>query len=64
MKSNKPKDIAKIFADGKLIDKALRNAAREALRQHKRAGLPVVVWRRGKIVWVGPEGIDVERASR
>ena len=58
MKSDKPKDIAKIFADGKLIDKAVRMAAREALRQHKRAGLPVVVWRRGKTVWVGPEEID------
>ena len=35
-------------------------AIREALRQHKRAGSPVAVWRDGQVVWVPPEEIPEE----
>jgi hypothetical protein len=40
-----------------LIDKALEEAAHQALRMHKRLGNPVVIWRDGKVVWVPPEEI-------
>ena len=53
----KPKDITRIFGEGTLIDKAVREGVREALRQHKRAGNPVAEWRDGKVVWVKPEDI-------
>ena len=49
------RDIAKIFREGTLIDKALERAAREAMRAHKRAGVPLVVWRDGKVAYVEPE---------
>jgi mRNA-degrading endonuclease HigB of HigAB toxin-antitoxin module len=55
----KQKDITKIFKDGKLIDKALSNAVREALLQHKQAGKPVVEWRDGKANWIAPEDIKL-----
>jgi hypothetical protein len=58
MKS-KRKDIAKIFQDGKPIDKALSKAVRDALLQHKQAGHPVVEWRDGKAVWIAPEDIKL-----
>jgi hypothetical protein len=32
---------------------------REALKKHKQAGNPVVVWRDGKMVWLKPEEIQV-----
>ena len=65
MATEKTKDISKIFAEGTLIDRALRLAVREALRRHKEAGLPIVVWRRGKVVLVPPEKIPVDtRATR
>jgi hypothetical protein len=64
MAAEKTKDISKIFAEGKLIDRALRQAVREALRRHKEAGLPIVVWRRGKVVLVPPEKIPVGAGLR
>jgi hypothetical protein len=36
---------------------AMRQAVREALLQHKRAGNPVAVWRDEQVVWVPPEEI-------
>jgi len=57
-KPTKP-DIDKIFADGRLIDEAIREGVRRALLEHKRAGNPVAVWRDGKVVLLQPEAIPV-----
>ena len=56
------RDIAKIFRDGVLIDRALERAAREAIQIHKRAGVPLVCWRDGRVVQVDPE--EAERMLR
>ncbi len=53
------KDIAQIFEDGTLIDEALAQGVQEALRIHKQAGLPIVVWENGKIVWIPAEEISL-----
>jgi hypothetical protein len=42
------------------ILRALREAVREALLDHKRAGNPVAIWRDGRVVWVQPEDIPVD----
>lgn len=39
------------------IQEALRQAVREALRDHKRAGRSVAVWRDGRVAWIPPEEI-------
>lgn len=39
---------------------ALRQAVREALLRHKQAGIPIVVWRDGKVVWIQPEDIPCD----
>ena len=39
---------------------ALRQAVREALLNHKRAGNPVASWKDGKVVLIQPEDIPVE----
>lgn len=57
MKKTPEKSINEIFSEGTLIDKALKQAVREAILQHKRAGNPIVVWRDGKMVWLKPEEI-------
>ncbi len=54
----KTKDIQKIFSEGVLIDEAMRKAAREALRIHKRAGRPLAIWRDGRVQWVSPEEFE------
>jgi hypothetical protein len=52
--------IDELFADGKEIDRAMRESVREALILHKKLGLPIAEWRDGKVVWTPPEEIDVD----
>ena len=52
------KDISRIFREDRhLIDEALQRGIDRAMIQHKRAGLPVVIQRDGKIEWVMPEDL-------
>ena len=60
MAATRRTDIGEIFRDGKLIDEAMNAAVRDAVQLHKEKGLPLVVWRDGKIVWITPE--EAERA--
>ncbi|MEW6327239.1 MAG: hypothetical protein AB1487_06555 [Thermodesulfobacteriota bacterium] len=53
------KSIDEIFAEGTLIDKALREGVQEALIIHKKLGNPIVAWRDGKIVRIRPEEIII-----
>ena len=53
-------DVCRQFSaweDGHLIDEALTQGARDAMLRHKAAGLPVVIYRDGKTVWVKPEDL-------
>jgi hypothetical protein len=45
------------------ILRALREAVREALLDHKRTGDPVAIWQDGHVVWVQPEDIAVPDAT-
>jgi len=56
---NQP-DIAKLFQEGTQIDAAVERAAREARLRHKQLGVPLVVWREGKVVEIPPEEIVVD----
>ncbi len=40
-----------------MIDEALAQGVREAMLRHKKDGLPVVIYRDGKTVWVKPEDL-------
>lgn len=44
------------------IQRAMKQAVREALRRHKLAGNPVATWRDGRVVWVSPEEIPIEES--
>ena len=52
--------ITEAFADPEKITEALSRGVREALLKHKKAGNPIVIWREGKVVWIGPEEISVD----
>ena len=56
---DKKKTIDDIFAEGTLIDSALKLAGEKALWQHKQLGNPVARWRDGKVVWIPPEEIPL-----
>jgi hypothetical protein len=60
MRRKSGKDISKIFAEGTLIDEALRQGVREAIRQHRLVGLPMAVWRDGKIMHIPAEQLERE----
>lgn len=62
MKAAKTKDITAIFREGTLIDRAMAAAARDAIRRHKQAGVPMAFWEDGKTVWVDPA--ELERKPR
>ena len=57
MKEAHEKNIDQIFAEGTLIDRALKQAVHEAILHHKRAGNPIAALRDGKTVWLKPEDI-------
>lgn len=58
MKTKSRKDISRIFVeDRRLIDQALKQGVRDAMLRHKKAGLPVVIYRDGKAVWVMPQDL-------
>lgn len=57
------KTIHDRLKDPALLDKALAKAARRALQQHKRAGVPAVVWRDGEVVLLEPEDIILEEVN-
>jgi hypothetical protein len=52
-------DLDAILDDTDRLEAALQRAVLGALRDHKRAGNPVAVWRDGKVVWLPPEEIPV-----
>jgi ABC-type sugar transport system substrate-binding protein len=59
MKRKPQRSIDELMRDGKLIDAALARAVREALRRHKQAGVPIVVWRNGKTIEIPPSRIRI-----
>jgi len=60
MTTEREPSMDELWEDGRAIDRALREAVREALLRHKKLGESIVVWKDGKVVWVPPEEIEVE----
>ena len=52
--------IDELFEDGRAIDEALKEAARDARRFHKALGNPMATWVDGRVVWVQPDDIVVD----
>jgi len=51
-------NVGRLLKDRAVLDAALREGAREALRVHREAGLPLAVWRDGRTAWVSPEEFE------
>ena len=62
--SHQQRSIAELFEDGRAIDEALRLAAQDALRRHKQLGHSIPVWRKGRVVWIEPEDIQIDEPAR
>ena len=40
-------------------EEALRKAVAEAIAEHRRNGVPIAIWRNGKVVRIPPDKIEV-----
>ena len=49
--SNHEPTLKELFEDGRAIDEALKEAARDARRLHKALGNPMATWEDGQVVW-------------
>lgn len=54
MKRRSDKDIGALFRDGAAVDRAVMEAARDAVRLHRRHNEPLVLWRDGGVAHVDP----------
>lgn len=54
-------DIAKILQDQDQVTQAIQIGIKKALLKHKQAGNPVCEWKQGKVVWMAPEDIPVDK---
>ena len=52
---------AKMDKMGKMAEKALKEAVKKALAEHRRMGVPAVYMQNGKIVYLMPNGKVVEK---
>lgn len=52
-------NIPEILKDRTRVQKALRDGVQEAIRIHKLMGVPIIVWRDGKVVEIPPEQIEL-----
>ena len=53
--------ITEFFQNPINVTQALQLGINDALLKHKQAGNPVCEWKGGKVVWVSPEKIPVDR---
>ena len=61
--SDNKSTLDELFEDGREIDEALKEAARDARRLHKALGNPMATWRNGQVVLVRPEDINIDDDS-
>jgi|CXWL01.1.fsa_nt_gi hypothetical protein len=47
------------FSDNEALDRAMREAARDALVEHKLRGVPIVIEQNGTIIWIPAEEIVI-----
>jgi hypothetical protein len=60
--SNKELTLKELCEDGRAIEVALREAARDVRRLHKALGNPMATWKNGQVVWIQPEDIEIDMA--
>ncbi len=59
MTVNETPNMGDMFKDTAKVTKAVTEAVHNAARVHKLLGIPMAIWRDGKVVIVPPEEIDV-----
>ncbi|MDR0622329.1 MAG: hypothetical protein LBJ61_10705 [Deltaproteobacteria bacterium] len=55
MSDKKQIDIDALITNEAVVIEALRKGAREAMKRHIAAGVPMVAWEDGKVIEISPE---------
>jgi len=55
--------IEQRFLDHRAIEEAMRRAVQRAVWEHKQLGYPIYAMKDGRMQWIPPEEIDVERPA-
>ncbi len=53
-----PQSLLDKLRDGELLRRALEKAACRTILEHKREGLPLAMWRDGRVVWIPAEELE------
>lgn len=53
------RDIERSIRDGTVIDRAIVAARGRVIRRHRLLGVPLVIWRGGRVVEVSPESVEL-----
>ena len=61
MRKKPRSDIERILRDGNAIDRAMVAAHRRVIRLHRQLGIPLVIWRDGKVVEVSAAKVRLPR---
>ena len=64
MKPKKKAPTKRIVLTDRLVEKALALAAQDAVEAHRRAGVPLAVWRDGKVALISADEVVLKRAAR
>jgi hypothetical protein len=59
MNARRSQNIAEIIRDGTAIDRAIVAARRRVIQRHRRLGVPLAIWRDGRVVEVDPESVEL-----
>lgn len=59
MNRRKAHDTERALRDGDALDRAIVAARRRVIRQHRLLGVPLAIWRDGKVVEVAPESVEL-----
>ncbi len=52
-------DPETMVRDGAAIDRAIVAARRRVIRRHRQLGVPLVIWRDGRVIEVAPESVNL-----
>lgn len=50
-------DVGRLMEEQAPIDRAVEEAQALTVRRHRQMGLPLVVWRDGRVKWIEPDQI-------
>lgn len=64
MSQRPSRDIASIIREGTAIDQAIVAARRRVILRHRQLGIPLVIWRDGRVVEVSAESLDLPGDGR